>query len=76
MPDEMTHAVEPKVKAIKADSRSEKPSGRDDTAKLVTVANLALVGVPSAYAVTQSVLVTLFAAVAAVILACLVRWRR
>ncbi|WBC12958.1 hypothetical protein O7600_17440 [Micromonospora sp. WMMA1998] len=42
--------------------------GRDDTGKLVVVMNAALVGVPSAYAVSNSLAVTAVAAVLAVVM--------
>jgi hypothetical protein len=44
------------------------PTSRDDAVKLVTVANVALVGVPAAYATSGSVLITAIAAVMAVLL--------
>jgi hypothetical protein len=52
--------------------------GRDDAGKLVMVANAALVGVPAAYAMSRSVVVTAIAAVAAIffVVAYLIRRRR
>jgi hypothetical protein len=38
---------------------------RDDAMKVVTVANVALVGIPAAYATSQSVPITVLAALAA-----------
>ena len=48
--------------------REERPEGRDDVGKLLVVMNGALVGVPSAYAVSNSLAVTAIAAVLAVVL--------
>ncbi|WP_242908045.1 hypothetical protein [Actinomadura terrae] len=48
----------------------------DDPAKLVIVANAALVGVPAAYATSQSVLVTVLAAVVATVFVIVYALRR
>ncbi len=52
------------------ESRQSGPAsaGRDDAVKLVTVANVALVGVPAAYATSGSILVTAIAAMMALLL--------
>jgi hypothetical protein len=75
VPDETSNAVESTVKISEATPRSARSSGRDDTGKLVTVANAALLGVPAAYAASQSILVTMIAAAAAVAFAYLARRR-
>lgn len=43
-------------------------SGRDDAIRLVTVANVALVGIPAAYSASRSVLITVVAGAAAIVL--------
>lgn len=58
--------------------REERPEDGDDVGKLLVVMNGALVGVPSAYAVSNSLAVTAIAAVLAVglVVAHLARRRR
>ena len=43
-------------------------TGRDEAIKLMTIANVALVGVPGAYAASHSIVVTVIAGAAAVVL--------
>jgi hypothetical protein len=62
-----------------ADTTSDKPTGgRDDSVKLVLVMNAPLVGVPAAYAVSDSVAITVVTAVVTAVtaVAYLVRNRR
>ncbi|MET7808591.1 hypothetical protein [Micromonospora chersina] len=60
-----TELVNSETAGEPAESQRE---GRDDTGKLLVVMNAALVGVPSAYAVSNSVAVTAVAAVLAVVM--------
>ncbi|MEV4755453.1 hypothetical protein AB0J86_10105 [Micromonospora sp. NPDC049559] len=62
--------------AGREDRRLTSPGNGDDNGWLVTLANVALVGVPAAYVTTGSVWVTGIAAAAAVSLGWLVGRRR
>lgn len=73
MSDKTSDVVDSTVEESTVVSLPSRSGNRDETGKLVTVANAALVGVPAAYAISQSVLVTTITAVAAVAFAYLAR---
>ena len=55
--------------AVAGKTPEKRNSGRDDSSKLVMVMNVPLVGMPAAYAVSNSVTVTVVTAVVALVTA-------
>ncbi|MDG4794451.1 hypothetical protein [Micromonospora sp. WMMD1082] len=68
MPETVNGSTELVIGETGGELAERRPEGRDDTGKLLVVMNGALIGVPSAYAVSNSLAVTAVAAVLAVVM--------
>ena len=67
MSDEVADGVAPVSEDSDTGTQLATSNGRDDAVKLTMVANTALVGVPAAYAASQSVPITMVAATVAIV---------
>ncbi|MEV6706863.1 hypothetical protein [Micromonospora wenchangensis] len=78
MPETVNGSTELVIGETGGEPAERRAGGGDDTGRLLVVMNAALIGVPSAYAVSNSLAVTAVAALLAVVmvLACVARRAR